>query len=96
MEVLANAVHVLALAGGPGSIGIAGGGGVGAFIVALAQREGIPERLLTEPQPARRASAARLGATRVAEPPLALLASSLPGGRVEVAVDAVGLATTRD
>lgn len=95
VEVLANAVHVMHLAEDPRSIGIAGGGGLGTFIVALARRRGIPERLLTEPQESRRAVATSLGATRVGKPPLARLARGLAERHVDVAVDAVGLTATR-
>lgn len=95
VEVLANAVHVLALAGEPRSIGVAGGGGLGAFIIALASLQNIPERLLTEPLHERRSIAASLGATRAAEPPLSSLAEQLPGGALDAAVDAVGLEATR-
>ena len=99
VEVLANAIHVVGLAGERGSIAVAGGGCLGLLTVMVAARNGIEVRLLTEPSERRRGIALGLGATAVADGTgttlRELAAESVPGG-VDVAVDAVGLTQTRD
>ena len=98
VEVLANAIHVVGLAGECRSIGIAGGGALGLLTLFMAREAGIGERLLTEPHAGRRAIAEELGATAVADPremPLARLGAELLRSGLDVAVDAVGLGDTR-
>jgi threonine dehydrogenase-like Zn-dependent dehydrogenase len=96
VEVLANAVHVLNRAGDVDSLAIAGGGSLGIAIVLVAARRDVAIRLLSEPDPTRRAAAEQLGATATVDPrerPLAELAVELGG--VEAAVDAVGSGPAR-
>ncbi len=98
VEVLANAIHVVGLAGQARSIGVAGGGCLGLLTVMVAARQGIEVRLLTEPSEQRRRIALEHGATAVADPratPLCELAAEAVDGGVEVAVDAVGQSATR-
>ncbi len=98
VEVLANAIHVVGLAGETRSIGVAGGGCLGLLTVMVAARQGVEVRLLTEPSEQRRQIALDHGATAVADPrttPLRELAAEAVDGGVEVAVDAVGLSDTR-
>jgi L-iditol 2-dehydrogenase len=98
VEVLANAIHVVALAGDCRSIGIAGGGALGLLTLFMAREAGIAERLLTEPHAGRRAMAEDLGATAVADPrdlPLTRLTAERSESGVDVTMDAVGLGETR-
>jgi S-(hydroxymethyl)glutathione dehydrogenase/alcohol dehydrogenase len=73
------------------SVLVVGAGGVGQFIVQGARIAGAAEIVCVDPLEARREVAARLGATRVAEPDelKELMKAELPDG-VDYAFDAVG------
>jgi S-(hydroxymethyl)glutathione dehydrogenase/alcohol dehydrogenase len=76
----------------PGSsVLVVGAGGVGQFVVQGARIVGAAEIVCVDPLEARREQAARLGATRVAEPDelKGLMKAELPDG-VDYAFDAVG------
>jgi 2-desacetyl-2-hydroxyethyl bacteriochlorophyllide A dehydrogenase len=98
IEVLANAIHVVGLAGGAESIAIAGGGCLGLLTVLVARESGVRTVVLTEPSAERRDAAATLGATATADPRETaldvLVRRHAPEG-ADVAVDAVGLTATR-
>lgn len=98
IEVLANAIHVMGLAGEANSVAIAGGGCLGLLIVLAAREAGVRTVVLTEPSAERRRAADGLGATATADPRRTSLAELIrrhaPDG-ADVAVDAVGLTATR-
>ena len=79
---------------------IAGGGTIGLLLANLAQARGANKVILSEPQPIRRALAAKVGVTRAVDPMNedlpAVIAAETNGDGADVAFEAVGLAVTSE
>jgi len=103
IEPLANAVHLLSHtpqhAGMYPTACIFGGGTLGAAILSVARAKGMRVIAAIEPNPARAAVARELGAENVLNPRTSDVAAELQrltvGRGVDVGIDAVGLALTR-
>jgi threonine dehydrogenase-like Zn-dependent dehydrogenase len=97
VEVVANALHVVGLAGTASTMAISGGGCLGLLTLMVAKKAGMTV-VLTELSAERREVALALGAAAVADPreqTLAQLAQTHAPEGADVAVDAVGLTVTR-
>jgi 2-desacetyl-2-hydroxyethyl bacteriochlorophyllide A dehydrogenase len=85
-EPLSCALHAVERAGlRPGdAVAIVGGGAIGLLVLAVARLAGATRLILSDPEPARRAVAGRLGATRTVDPSkdsLAEIVAGLTDGR---------------
>lgn len=97
VEVIANAIHVVSLAGPASTMAISGGGCLGLVTLMVAAKAGMTV-VLSEPSEERRAIATELGAAAVGDPreqSLAELTRAHAEGGADVSVDAVGLTETR-
>ncbi len=103
IEPLANAFHILSMiptyAGLIPTVGIIGGGTLGACILSVAKARGLQVLVVSEPNPLRAEVAKALGAPTVIDPRTvdlqALVQEATGGLGLAVAVDAVGNSVTR-
>jgi 2-desacetyl-2-hydroxyethyl bacteriochlorophyllide A dehydrogenase len=99
-EPLSCCLHTLSLSGiRPGdSVAVVGAGTIGLMLLQLARRAGATRVLVSEPSPAKREMASRLGADVVVDPlheDLQTAARDMSGGHgVDVALEAVGARQT--